>query len=257
MRLIAAVNQSTALPAREFDLMVAASRQRMHDDVAPRHNILAPTIAAFPSLAHVPPEGEIITFVDHAAGPDPGYGEHDELRGRKPIGHVYVNVCLRNGCSLIDGVMSVSCTFDHEVIELALDPHVNLWADDDAGKIWMYEGADWVENDEGSSLLVKGSDGKTANVGLSNFLFPEAFDPKTKRGTQLDFLGSLDRPFTMTKGGYGVYRHTGQDETQNACRLIAEWGSEYPEWKRQAKIAHKSRSMRHPSIEHVVRSQAI
>jgi hypothetical protein len=249
MSTIAVVNLSKQVPDREFQLMVAACNVQLAAQVGPAHQAVVPSVVAYEHVRDIPDDAWPLRLVDKAEE-GAGYGDHTEDQATPPYGRVIVATCLSNGGTLIDGVWSVSATLSHECIEMALDPHVNLWSDDGAGKLWIYEGCDWVENDEGNTITVTDSLGKDAHVGVSNFLFPQAFDPNTKRGTPLDYLGSLSTPFSMTDGGYGVYLHADDkdEKTVNARRVSLAvhtvWGAQYPTWKKQSKNALHARVAR-------------
>lgn len=256
---IAIVNLSAHIPAREFGLMVQANQRQLTEQVSPARRILTPTLIAWPGVQPVPDDQPVIYMIDQAE-PNSGYGDHDEKKGRAPFGRVIVDVCLKNHCTLLEGTFSVSATLSHEVIEMVGDPSVNLWAHDGHGKLWMYEACDWVENDEGNTIDIGGK-----KIGVSNFLLPAAFDAKAAEGARLDYLGTLNKPFSMTSGGYGVYEHVvlKDEHTVNAARMVAQWGHGYPAWKRAMKSGAGGRTMRKVaqksgvlSLEHLMTERA-
>lgn len=126
---------------------------------------------------------------------------------------------------------------------LFIDPNRNLWATNDAGRIYSFEVCDPVE---APTYAVNG-------VSVSNFVTPAWFDPlsvakeeqraqrdeetRTTHGlavetTTYDKLGLLEAPFTILKGGYAVYASEGKEHQV--------FGDEFPEWRKQMKTGSMS-----------------
>jgi hypothetical protein len=83
-------------------------------------------------------------------------------------------------------------TLSHELLEMLLDPNINLVASDAQGTFWAYEACDAVE----SNYYTIG------NTKVSDFLLPAYFDPNLKTGKFSYMGGSLTGPFTIAAGGY-------------------------------------------------------
>jgi hypothetical protein len=128
-------------------------------------------------------------YVDDADQAD-ALGYHDLTKDGQPFTKVFVKTAKKQG-------ELVSVTACHELCEMVLDPLVNIWADAPDGTQWAYEACDAVEED---TFLVAG-------VPMSNFVTPAYFEPfNHPPGTKFDYLGKLNKPFSMSKGGYSVIR---------------------------------------------------
>lgn len=123
-------------------------------------------------------------------------GYHDET----PDGNIYGKVFAR-----IDGVVQdlfgpsgMSVTLSHEVLELAGDPNVNIWvAMPDGKRMTCRELCDAVEGDA-YPVNVNGHP-----VHVSNFLWPEWFDPGVKAGMQVDQMDTCPGPFKFSAASVG------------------------------------------------------
>lgn len=98
------------------------------------------------------------------------------------------------------------------------------------GQAVAYEVCDPVESDS-YTVRVDG-----AKVTVSNFVTPHWFDPQAKAGEQLDWLGKLAKPFTMTSGGYMVIMREG--------KTSQVFGDKYPAWRKATKRADTARTAR-------------
>lgn len=136
-----------------------------------------------------------LIYIDDAVDVEKGTdGYHDlTIRGR-PVSFVFLKTILENG-------EEVSLTASHELFEMAIDPIANLWAQAKGGWQYAYEMCDAVEEDV---FLVDG-------FKMSNFVYPAWFEPfNHPRGTKFDHLGRLKSPFSMTKGGYLIFKRGGK-----------------------------------------------
>ena len=137
-------------------------------------------------------------------------GYHDLTHKGQPISKIFVKTTLA-------AKEIVSVTACHELFEMVIDPVANLWAEAANGTQYAYEMSDPVEEDTF----------RVDEVEMSNFVYPTWFEPfKHPPGTKFDHLGLLERPFSMTKGGYVIVRKKG--------RATEEFGSKAKE-KRFAK----------------------
>lgn len=136
---------------------------------------------------------------------------------------------LDNGGTALRGELSVSAVLSHEVLEAHLDPRVQMWAQDQAGAMWVLEVCDPVE-DQAYDIKISGHD-----VSVPNFVLPTWLDSQST-GERLDHLGTLKKPFTLTKGGYAVKYMDGQAQDV--------YGEKFAEWKlpgKQHELARKTR----------------
>jgi hypothetical protein len=116
--------------------------------------------------------------------------------------------------------ITVSSVLSHEVIELFIDPFVDLWADGpqiSAGSEYSFEACDPVEAD----IYQITPNSTVGTVSVSNFVYPEYFNESTSTGTKLDYLSKLTRPYTMSDYGYMIVRSAPGQET-------AIFGAKYP-----------------------------
>jgi hypothetical protein len=95
----------------------------------------------------------------------------------------------------------ITSTLSHELLEMIADPGVNLYA---AGFYLVKHGAKskaWIPYEVCDA--VQENLYKIGGVRVSDFLFPEWFEPEHKVGAmKMDQLGVLDRPFQLAPGCY-------------------------------------------------------
>jgi hypothetical protein len=125
-----------------------------------------------------------LIFVDDATDAD-SLGFHDLTDEGQPVSMVFVKTTLADGSS-------VSVTASHEIVEMAIDPIANMYAQN-GSKLYAYEVSDPVEED---TFDVDG-------VPMSNFVTPAWFEPFDHPvGTKFDILDTLSKPFEISAGGY-------------------------------------------------------
>lgn len=114
-------------------------------------------------------------------------GYHDLTNDGLPLSKIFVKTTRDNGDE-------VSVTAAHELVEMLIDPGVQMIAQDlKTGTMYAYEVADAVEAEE---FLVDG-------VPMSNFQYPAWFEGFRKPGSvKFDHLGTCKKPFQINKGGY-------------------------------------------------------
>jgi hypothetical protein len=139
-----------------------------------------------------PSDWQLVFFDDATQAGVLGY--HALTKDGQPAASVFVKSTL----AVKQPVSVVAC---HELLEMAIDPVANLWAQAADGTEYAYEVSDAVEED---TFAVDG-------IQMSNFLHPSWFEPfQHPKGTKFDHLGLLKAPFTMTKGGYAVVKQKQQ-----------------------------------------------
>ncbi len=106
--------------------------------------------------------------------------------GRLPISKIFVKTILTDGTSV-----SVGAT--HEICEMAVDPTINLAAQDLQGTFWAYEVCDPVEDDQ-YGYDVNG-------ILVTDFVTPEWFGFKDAVGA-VDFKQHATKAFAVLSGGY-------------------------------------------------------
>jgi phage terminase small subunit len=104
---------------------------------------------------------------------------------RDPKGRAYARA-FTLGMPLFDpgGILT---TVSHEVLEMRLNPLINVWRQDGQGQIWAQEACDACE----SSTY----DEKNTGLPVSDYLRPEWFDPMAK--DSFNKTGSIQAPFTL------------------------------------------------------------
>src|SRR5262249_10939284 len=111
---------------------------------------------------------------------------HDLTDEGMPLSKVFVETIQADGASL-----SVAAT--HELVEMAVDPTINLAAQDGAGTFWAYEIADPVEADQFGYHI----DG----VLVTDFVLPSWFGFKSS-SAPFDFRRHCTDAFQVLSGGY-------------------------------------------------------
>ncbi len=72
-------------------------------------------------------------------------------------------------------------------------------------------------------------------VSVSDFVYPDWFNPYVPEGTQVDFMKVLRKPFEIAPDGYVIHH------TATGVRDI--WGRSYPRWRKASKRAPASRTV--------------
>lgn len=217
--LIAVVNQSTLVPDAAASLMTRACAAQLRTNAAPIYDRTPAAVVFFPAMMAVPAGASTIALLDDSdqAG---ALGWHTEQAGGAMFGRVFARPVLTNGGDLLTLPLSVASVLSHEVLELFVDPHVNLWADDNAGTAYALEVCDPVESDSYTMLV------DTTRVTVSNFVTPAWFDRLAGPHARLDWMGKVKAPFTMSAGGYVVVESEGH--------VTQRFGETYPPAWRQA-----------------------
>ena len=178
---IAVVNKST-VDFGNFSALVSALRKFNDVNFAPVWGTPAEIIEA----KEIPKGFWGLVFLDAADAPD-AIGYHDLTLDGLPLGKVFVKTTMADKAS-------VSVTASHELVEMLVDPGINLCAlKSSTGIIYALEVADPVEE---TDFLVDG-------IAMTNFVYPSWFEEFRKPGSaRFDYLGLVDRPYKLLKGGY-------------------------------------------------------
>ena len=228
--ILAILNKSKVVTNAEALQMTAACDLQLRRDVAPAWGMLPFEVKFY--VAKPPTKALKLVIFDDADQAD-ALGYHSDGPDGFPYGRVFVKPTMDAGAKVLTGPGSVASVLSHEVIELFLDPECNRWADGLDGNSYAFELCDPVE-----------ADGYDINkVNVSNFVLPPWFDQNPPKGSKFDFLGKLKKPFTMTKGGYVVFRAYGKEKNVFA-KLNLQFGAKYPEWKKPGKAHAAARSAR-------------
>ncbi|WBO62520.1 hypothetical protein [Streptomyces camelliae] len=228
--MITVVNKSTLCTDDEVKAMTRACATQVEMHAAPIWGQTPTPVVYAADEEEAPPGAWCIAIMDDADQAD-ALGWHTEEQGDVIYGRVFARPVLDNGGAVLTGPLTVSSVLSHEVLETLVDPHVNLWADAGNGEAYALECCDAVESDS-YPVDVLG----VGRVSVSNFCSPHWFDPRAAKGEKFDFLGKVTAPFQMSKGGYVVITREG--------KVHQKYGEEYPEWRKQTKLADTSRNAR-------------
>jgi hypothetical protein len=178
---------------------------------------LCPAWVAYPVPVVMAPRGasvgrdaRVISIVDVPEDME-ALGWHTEDAEDRPSGVVFAGLILDLGGGVLDtkgAGISVSSVLSHEVLELFVDPAVNLWAQGPRipeGSEYALEVCDPVQGDYYHIPTSRGP------VAVSSFVFPSWFD-EGERGPY-DVLRRLSRNFSMTPSGYMIVREGPGSET--------------------------------------------
>jgi len=225
--LIAVLNQSTLVSPDQVATMTRAIATQVKLDAAPLWDRSPAAVIYFSTAADVPANAHVVTVVDTIQNAPQGVlGFHTEDKGGRLWGVVAAKPELDAHGQILNGDWSVSSVLSHEVLELFIDPNCNLWATDNAGKVYSFEVCDPVE---APTYVVNG-------VSVSNFVTPAWFDPLAvqKQATRFDMLGLLSSSFSILKGGYAVYASEGKEHQV--------FGDVFPGWRKDMKKGGFSRT---------------
>lgn len=217
------VRHTPLISLDEMDRIAHACDVQLVRDVAPAHHI-APCRVQHTHADALPRGARTIRMIDDAG--EGALGWHTETTGDVVIGIVGVRTVLENAGSMLTGSLSVSAVTSHEVVEMAVNAHVSMWADTGQGYLVAAEIGDPVQSD---AYDIDG-------VSVSNFVTGEWFSPIGTPGDQFDHLGRLTAPFTINDGGYVLRLQGGQ--------VTPVFGADFPDWVWDMKCRQTSRTAR-------------
>src|SRR5262245_1120010 len=179
---IAVFNRATTPLGVDFDRLIKALQAYVDLHVAPVWGTPAKLVKSTGYVA----KAWAIVFLDDADEED-ALAYHDLTPDGLPQAKVFVRTTIDNG-----DLVSVSAS--HELVEMLVDPAVNLMSTGpDAKATYAYESADPVE---AKTFRVNG-------VPMSDFVYPAYFEAFRARGSaRFDHVGAVKRPFQILAGGY-------------------------------------------------------
>jgi len=184
---IACFNRATVPLGVDFDDLIAALQVFVDRHVAPVWGTPAKLVKTRGFVRGC----WAIVFLDHADHAH-SLAYHDVTPDGYPQSKVFVKTTLAN-----NNLVSVATS--HELVEMLVDPAINLVTMRPHSKlVYGYEAADPVE---GLSFPVKG-------IRMTNFVYPTYFESFHKPGSvPFDHMGAIKRPFQIHAGGYqGIYQ---------------------------------------------------
>jgi hypothetical protein len=182
---IAVINESTSISNQDVQRMLPAFTTQWNQHLVSAWNLDNVTFTFVPK-GQAPAAGSwwLVWLDDSDQAQALAY--HDLTDEGLPLSKVFVKTIQADGTSL-----SVAAT--HELCEMAIDPTINLAAQDQSGTFWAYECADPVEDDQYGYEI----DG----VLVSDFVLPSWFGYKNSQGP-FDYTKSCSGAFQVLSGGY-------------------------------------------------------
>ena len=188
---IACFNNATLALGVDFDSLIAAMQKYVDDHVAPVWGTPAKLIKTkgFKRGAWA------MVFLDNADQPG-ALAYHDLTPDGLPISKVFVKTTLDN-----KDLVSVSAS--HELVEMLVDPAVNMMTTGpDPKATYDYECADPVEEE---SFPVDG-------IPMSDFVYPAYFESfRPPKSVRFDHKKLVTKPFQILKGGYQAVMKNGKN----------------------------------------------
>jgi len=188
---IACFNHATVALGVDFDRLIAAMQKYIDACVAPVWGTPAKLIKTrgFKRGAWA------MVFLDNADQPG-ALAYHDLTPDGLPVSKVFVKTTL-------DNKDLVSASASHELVEMLVDPAVNMMTTGpDPKATYDYECADPVEDE---SFPVNG-------IPMSDFVYPAYFESfRRPKSVRFDHMNLVTKPFQILKGGYQVVMKNGKD----------------------------------------------
>lgn len=228
---IAIASNSKLVTTGDLAAIAVAVQRQLQRHFCPAWGLAVPQVQAAADPKTVPAGAQVVLLMDQPDEPD-ALGWHTESAGRF-FAHVFCRPVLdAGGVELYDAknprATSIASVVSHEALEMVGNPGVNRWVDGPRikqGSEFSLEVCDPVEGD--AYVIDAGSAGRPVPVSVSNFVFPEWFDPQTPAGARVDQLGKAKGPFRMSAGGYMIVR-------SGPGRENAVYGRRRPEWRRSS-----------------------
>lgn len=187
---IACFNKAKTPLGVDFDALIAAMQAYVDRHVAPVWGTPARLVKSSDFVKNA----WAMVFLDDADAPG-ALAYHDLTPTGLPLSKVFVKTTLDDGA-----LVSVSAS--HELVEMLVDPAINLMTTGpDPKLIYAYESADPVEE---LTFKVKG-------IAMSDFVYPAYFEVFHKPGSvRFDHLDKVKRPFQILAGGYQIIFRNGK-----------------------------------------------
>lgn len=186
---IAVINDSNVLTDAEVSQAVAPLQKQITDHAGPAWGISA-TLRFIPKGSKPDPDEWWLAILDDSdqAG---ALGYHDLTDQGLPLSKVFAKSDMTFGDS-----WTVTCS--HELLEMLVDPNINLTVleeDDKGARLYAYEVCDACEADQFGYEI--------DSIRVSDFVYPAWFESfRTKGSTQFDYRGEIQAPFELLPGGY-------------------------------------------------------
>jgi len=215
---VACFNQATTDLGLDLDALVAALQKFVDSYVVPVWG----TPAKLERSTGFLPGAWAVVFLDTADAPG-ALAYHDLTPDGFPLSKVFVK-------TILDAKSSLSTATSHELVEMLVDPAINLWSTGpDGAAVYAYESADPVEEE---SFMLDG-------IAMTDFVYPSYFETFRKPGsTKFDHLEKVNRPFQLLRGGYQIVFKNG--------KVTQVFGSKAKglRFRREDRRGHRSESRR-------------
>lgn len=184
---ISIVNRTTVLTDAEIIPVVTALQTQVSRDFFKYWGIDVKLFFTAKSKTPTASHWQLVLLDDSDAAGALGY--HDLTKAGKPLGKVFAKTDLTYGYKW-------SITTSHELLEMIIDPNINLVAfDENASRLYAYEVCDAVEADELGYLI--------GSIWVSDFVLPGWFEPLNVGYLEkFAFKSKISRPFQLLPGGY-------------------------------------------------------
>jgi hypothetical protein len=217
---IACFNQASTPLGIDLDKLLAALQKYVDASVAPVWGTPARLVKSTGFL-----EGAwAMVFLDRADAPG-ALAYHDLTPDGLPLSKVFVK-------TILDDQASLSVAASHELVEMLVDPAINLYSIGPNPKyLYAYEAADPVEEE---SFKIDG-------VAVSDFVYPSYFEGFRKAGSiQFDRLKKVNRPFQILKGGYQIIIRNGKETQIFGSKAKAK------RFRKEKRLGHRSQYREYP-----------
>jgi len=195
---IAIQNKCTVLTDSQITPVIAALQIQLDRDWQAAWGTTA-TLVFVSSNQSIPTGAWPIYILDNSDAQG-ALGYHDETASGVPYGRIFAKDDMTYGYNW-------TVTLSHELLEMMLDPYVNLTVfnqtSDTAGLIYAYEACDAVEADN-LGYQING-------IQVSDFVWPSWFDTTITNhaGHRYDQMNHITAPLQLYSGGYiGVFQVT-------------------------------------------------
>ena len=202
---IAVFHQATVPLGLDLDRFIAALQKFVSDYVAPVWG----TPARLARTTGFRKGAWALVFLDTADQAN-ALAYHELTPDGLPLSKVFLKTIADAGASL-------SVAASHELVEMLVDPAINLLSlGPDPKAAYAYESADPVEDD---ALAFKVNGFK-----MTDFVYPSYFELFHKpNSTKFDYRGKVKRPFQILRGGYQLVFRNGKwsEVTASAAKARA------------------------------------
>jgi hypothetical protein len=187
---IACFNKATTPLGVDLDKLIAAMQQYVDKHVAPVWGTPAKLVKSTDFIK----DAWAVVFLDNADAPG-ALAYHDLTPAGLPLSKVFVKTTIDDG-----ELVSVSAS--HELVEMLVDPAINMMTTGPNPKlVYAYESADPVED---LNFKVNG-------IPMSDFVYPSYFEVFHKpKSVQFDHLNKVKKPFEILSGGYQIVFENGK-----------------------------------------------